>query len=115
MQQLQINATFPSIAPDDADQFDRLVTEALVTIRNEPETLQHDWFFSADGARCVVRETYASAGAFLAHLTSAGPLLGRLVELGGGLELEVFGEPSAELSEAISAFQPLVYRYSQGK
>ena len=88
MEQLQVNATFPSISPDAADEFKQLAAEALATIRGEPGTLQHDWFFSDDGAQCVVRETYASSDAFLAHLAGAGPLLGRLVELGGGLELD---------------------------
>ena len=99
MEQLQVNATLPSISPDAADQFKQLAAEALATVRREPGTLQHDWFFSDDGARCVVARTYASSDAFLAHLAGAGPLLGRLVELGGGLELEVFGEPSAALRE----------------
>ena len=85
------------------------------SIRDEPGTLQHDWFFSDDGGRCVIREAYASSDAFLAHLAGAGPLLGRLVELGGGLELEVFGEPSTPLRDAIAAFQPRIYSYSQSK
>jgi hypothetical protein len=115
MEQLQVSATFPSISPDAADQFERIAAEALVTIRGEPGTLQHDWFISADGAQCLVRETYASSDAFLAHLAGAGPLLGRLVELGGGLELDVFGAPSATVRDAIAAFQPRIYNYSQGK
>src|SRR6478752_3683413 len=72
-------------------------------------------FFSGDGAQCIVREAYASSDAFLAHLGGAGPLLARLVELGGGLELDVFGEPSAALRAAVAAFQPRIYSYSQGK
>jgi quinol monooxygenase YgiN len=115
MEQLQVSATFPSISPADAHQFNQLVGEALVTIRGEPGTLQHDWFFSGDGARCSVRETYASSDAFLAHLAGAGPLLRQLVELGGGLELDLFGEPSPAVRDALAAFQPRIYRYSQGK
>ena len=115
MQQLQINATFPSISPDAADRFTELAAEALATIRGESGTLQHDWFLSDDGTRCVVREAYTSSDAFLAHLAAAGPLLGRLVELGGGLELELFGEPSAALLDAVSAFRPQIYHYTQGK
>ena len=115
MEQLQVNAAFPSISPDAADQFEQLATEALATIRNEPGTLQHDWFFSDDGARCVIREAYTSSDAFLAHLAAAGPLLGQLVELGGGLDLEVFGEPSAALRDAIAPFEPRIYGYRQGK
>ena len=115
MSQLQVSATFPSISPDAVDEFKQLAAEALATIRGEPGTLQHDWFFSDDGAQCVVREAYASSDAFLAHLAGAGPLLARLVELGGGLELDVFGEPSAALRAAVAAFQPRIYSYSQGK
>jgi quinol monooxygenase YgiN len=89
MEQIQVSATFPSISPDGADEFKQLAAEALATIRGEPDTLQHDWFFSDDGSKCVVRETYVNSNAFLVHLAASGPLLGRLVELGGGLELEV--------------------------
>ncbi len=115
MEQLQVNATFPSISADAAEQFTKLAAEAMATIRGEPGTLQHDWFLSDDGTRCVVRETYASSDAFLAHLAGVGPLLGRLVELGGGLELEVFGEPSAAVRDALAPFRPPIYRLSQGK
>ena len=86
-----------------------------MTIRGEPGTLRHDWYDSEDGARCVVREAYTSSDAFLAHLAAAGPLLGRLVELGGGLELELFGEPSPALLDAVAAFRPRVYHHRQGK
>ena len=115
MQQLQISATFPCVTPQAADEFDRLVAEALVTIRDEDGTLQHDWFFSQDGRECHVREMYVSSEAFLAHLAGAGPLLGRLVELGGGLELDVFGEPSDAVLAAIAEFQPCIHSFSQGK
>ena len=108
MEQLQVSATFPSISPDAADQFKQLAADALATVRGEPGTLQHDWFFSDDGAQCVVRETYASSDAFLAHLVGAGPLLGRLLELGGGLALELFGEPSVALRDAVADFQPRI-------
>jgi quinol monooxygenase YgiN len=115
MQQLQINATFPSISPDAADEFAQLADDAMVTIRGELGTIRHDWFLSDDGTRCVVREAYTSSDAFLAHLTAAGPLLERLVELGGGLELELFGEPSAALLDAVAAFRPQIYHYTHGK
>ncbi len=115
MTHFQVNATFPNITPETADEFADVAAEAMTAIRGEPDTLRHDWFLSDDGARCVVREVYTGPDAFLAHLAAAGPLLGRLVELGGGLELEMFGEPSAALREAVAAFGPRTYRFSQGK
>jgi hypothetical protein len=37
------------------------------------------------------------------------------VELGGGLEIEIFGEPSAALLDAVAALQPRIFSYSRGK
>lgn len=77
--------------------------------------LAPNWFFSEDETKCVVREIYADSDAILAHLGNAGGLLGRLIELGGGLEPEGFGSPSAELAEAIVPFNPTWYAHFQGK
>jgi hypothetical protein len=51
----------------------------------------------------------------LAHIANAGETVGRLIELGGGFEISIFGRPSAELSEAMAASNPTVYGYFQGK
>jgi hypothetical protein len=115
VEKLQASAKFPAIEPGNVSEFKQLAAELLEVARGELGTLQYDWFFSDDGTQCVVRETYASSDAVLVHLGNVGPLLGRLVELGGGLELEVFGEPSATLREATASFEPLVYSYVQGK
>ncbi len=115
MESLQVTAIFPAIAPENAGEFRQLAADALEIVRSEPGTLQYDWFFSADGTRCVVRETYASSDAVLGHLGNVGPILGRMVELGGGLELDIFGSPSPELSAAVSALRPTIYDYAHGK
>ena len=44
-----------------------------------------------------------------------GEILGPVVQLGGGLELEMFGSPSAQLVQALEAFSPTCYSYFQGK
>jgi quinol monooxygenase YgiN len=115
MEQLQVTAVFPAIADENREEFRQLAADALADARGEAGTLQYDWFFSDDGTRCVVREIYADSQAVFVHLGNVGAALGRLVELGGGLELEVFGDPSPELRDAIAAFQPRIYAYAQGK
>ena len=77
--------------------------------------MHYDWYFSDDETRCEVREIYADSGALLAHLGNVGEQLGRLVELGGGLEANVFGHPAAELAEAIAPFNPTLYGHFDGK
>ena len=115
MEQIQASATYPTIAADNVSEFKRLAAELLEAVRGEAGTLQFDWFFSDDGSQCVVRETYVGSDAVLAHIGNVGPFLGRLIELGGGLKLEVFGEPSAKLRDAIAAFEPTIYSFVQGK
>jgi len=115
VERVQVTATFPKITPDNLDEFKRLAGEALKVASGEPGLLQYDWFFTADETACVVRETYESSDAVLAHLGAVGEILGPVVELGGGLELELFGSPSTQLLQALEAFSPACYSYFQGK
>ena len=115
MEQIQVTATLPNIAPDNLPEFKELAARALEITKGEATTLQYDWFFSDDETKCVVRETYANSDAILAHMGNMGDLIGKLAELGGGLEIEAFGDLSPELLEAAAALQPTVYRYFQGK
>jgi len=115
MQPIQVTAKFPSIARDRLGEFKDLASEALKITVDDPGNLQYDWFFNAHETQCVVRETYADSEAILNHLGMVGEVLGRLVDAGGGLEVEVFGDPSPELLQAADAFNPKVYSFLQGK
>lgn len=109
MGEIQLKATFPSIANDKLDQFTALAKDAVVAVRGEAGALQYDWFLSDDQTKCVVLERYASSEAVLAHLANAGALIGQLAGLGGGLAIEVFGDVSPELRQALAATAPPIY------
>ena len=115
MEQIQLTATLPNIAPGNLAELKELAARALEITKGEATTLQYDWFFNDGETKCVVRETYANSDAILAHMANMGDLIGKLAELGGGLEIEAFGDPSPELLEAAAAFEPTVYRFFQGK
>ena len=115
MDRIQVSAVFPSIASDDLAQFKQVAAEVLERTIPEPGVLHYDWFFSDDETRCEVREVYADSDAMLAHIANVGEILGPMVELGGGLEAEVFGSPSAELAEALAPFNPTLHSRFQGK
>ena len=66
MEQIQLTATLPSIAPGNLAEFKELAARALELTKGEATTLQYDWFFSDDETKCVVRETYANSDANLA-------------------------------------------------
>ena len=115
MKQLQVTATFPRIPRDNLSEFKRLAGEALKITAEEPGVLQYDWFFNEDESKCVVREIYADSDAVLTHLGFVGDLLGKIIEVGGGIEIEVFGDPSDTLIKATETLQPTIYSYFQGK
>ena len=116
MEQIQFTVTFPKISPDNLDQFKKIAGEALQIAAGEPGCLQYDWFFNADETACVTRETFENSDAVLAHLGNVGEIIGPVVQLGGGIEIETFGgSPSDQLVEALAAFSPTHYPFFQGK
>jgi N-acetyl-anhydromuramyl-L-alanine amidase AmpD len=115
VEEIQVTATFPKITPDNLAEFKRIAGDALKITAEDPGVRQFDWFFNADESACVVREIYASSEALLAHLGMVGEILGPVVELGGGIQIEIFGSPSEQLVQAFEAFHPEYYSYFQGK
>lgn len=97
------------------DEFKELIAEGIDKTRGEPGNLQYNWYFNDDETKCFVRETYANSNAVLAQMGNMGDTLGKMIEMGGGLEIEVFGNPSAELVEAAAALQPNMYPFYAGK
>ena len=115
MDELQVSARFPDIKRDNLDEFKKLAAEMLEITKGEPGTLQYDYFLNSDETVCMVRETYASSDAHMAHVANMGDRLPRLGELGSGLvDAEVFGSPSPAHSEFFADFNPTVYSYFQG-
>jgi len=112
---IQVSAVFPNIAPNNLAEFKHGAAQVLELTVPEPGVVHYDWFFSEDETKCEVREVYADSEAMLAHIATVGDVLGPLVELGGGLEAEVFGSPSAELADALAPFNPTLYTHFQGK
>lgn len=115
METIQVTGTLPKIAPGDLAAFKRIAKQAMDIVKSESTTLQYDWFFNADETQCVVRETYANSDAALSHLGNLAELLGPLVQLSGGVELQIFGNPSPQLREALASMQPTVFGFFQGK
>lgn len=69
--------------------------------------------FSGKTAMSVVRETYGDSDAVLAHLGVVGELLGKMAQL-SDLSVEVFGNMSEELKNAVAGMPISSYSYFQG-
>jgi quinol monooxygenase YgiN len=116
MNRIQVAARFPNVSGSNLAEFKKVAAHALEIAKSEPGVLQYEWFFDDTHTVCVVRETYQDSEALLAHITTLGVTLNTLSELGGGCELEMFGDPSPLLVDATAPVQRSIFRSSfQGK
>jgi quinol monooxygenase YgiN len=115
MSKIQFTATFPNIPPENLGTFKEIAAQQMVATRTEAGSLQYDWFFNDDETKCIVREAYVDSDAVLAHGANVGELLARLGEVGGAMDLEVFGNPSDDLTAMFAAMNAPVYKPFQSK
>jgi len=113
---IQVSARFANVSHANRAEFKQVAAEALEISSREPGVLQYDWFFNEAQTVCVVRETYQDSAALLAHIANLGETFGKLVELGGGCELELFGDLSFPMANAGVGVHRSVFRSRfQGK
>lgn len=75
------------------------------TLANEPMTLSYDWSVSADGKTCYFFEWYDNSEAVMIHTATFGEKFAeRLLGMIEIQSFEVFGNPNAEVQEALSGF-----------
>ena len=115
MERVQVTARFANVADGNREAFRHVAAEALAISSREPGVLQYDWFFNDAETVCVVQETYEDSSALLAHIANLGDTFAKLVELGGGCELELFGDPPS-MGDPGAGVQRSVFRsHFQGK
>lgn len=86
-----------SIKPGGAEAFEAAAARMREAVdRDEPGTLQYDWWLSSDGMRDINIEAFADSDALVAHMANTAPLLPPLLEVADVVAVEVLGE----LSEA---------------
>ncbi|MCV7193101.1 putative quinol monooxygenase [Mycolicibacterium brumae] len=115
MGEIMIIATFPTLTDENRGEFTKRADEAIALAQNEPGTMRYDWHFPEDKSRWVVVEQYIDSDAVLAHLANQGAGIAGLAKLAGGLNLQVFGDLSPQLAQALQAAAPPVYSRFAGK
>ena len=110
MDRIQVSARFANVSDANRAEFKQVAAVALGISRREPGVLQYDWFFNDAETVCVVRESYQDSTALLAHIANLGETFGKLVDLGGGCELELFGDPSFPMADTDAGVHRSVFR-----
>lgn len=113
MNTLQVSARI-KLHADRPKDLKNLAEKCVERVRQRDSgTLQYDWFYNSENQECVVRETYAGSDALLAHLDHLGELLDELEQL-GTMSIELYGDPSSELREALQDSDVTTYEFLEG-
>ena len=98
------------------DAFKGLAKEMTSGSQVEPGILEYEWYFSSDGKRCRLVESYATADTLLAHFN--GPvvqqLVPKLVELVTVDSFEVYGDPGPQVAAMLVGFGAEIFQHWQG-
>jgi quinol monooxygenase YgiN len=98
------------------EAFRALAKEMTRKSETETGTLGYEWFFSDDGRRGRLLETYADAGAVWAHF--AGPVVSELVPQLVALcqidRVEVYGDPGPQARSMATALGAQIFAYWTG-
>ena len=93
------------------DGFKQQAAEMMRQTRDkDTKTLRYDWFLSADGTECEVREGYVDADALIEHARNVAEARDELFrDVAYDHEMTIYGQPSpalAQLMERLAAVVP---------
>lgn len=96
-----------AVKPGQLDSFRALMHEMVESTRSESGALSYEWFVNDDGSAVHIYERYADSAAVMTHLRGFGEkFAGRFLAAVAPTRLTVFGTPSDQAKEALSAFGP---------
>ena len=87
------------------EDFKALLRELVSEKRtSEPGTLNYEWTLSEDARTCHIYERFADSAAVLAHLAGFPGFAERFMAVLAPTDFVVYGDPSAEVREALAPF-----------
>ena len=96
-----------AVKPGQLDSFRALMNEMVESTRAESGTLSYEWFVNDDGSVVHLYERYTDSAAVMTHLRAFGEkFAGRFLAAVDPTRFTVFGSPSDQVKEALSAFGP---------
>jgi quinol monooxygenase YgiN len=83
--------------------------------QNEQDTSNYEWYFSDDEDTCHIYERYNDSAAVMTHLKGFGENFAeRFMDCLDATGFTVYGNPSADVKEALAAFGPAYMSLAQG-
>lgn len=84
-----------------ADEFKKLVAEAVEIARNKSPVTSYHWYFNEDESRCGLIEVYPDPSAIVPHLSVVGDVLTKMLSISKISRFDVFGSLDTDTRERI--------------
>ncbi len=114
-QEVRFTVSF-AIPAENLEQFKAIAQAMIASTQAETGTLGYDWFYSPDGSRCRLIETYVDSKAVLAHMSGSAvhELVPKLVAIAGITGFEVYGDPGAEAATILTGLGAEIFALQAG-
>ncbi|MDQ4101063.1 MAG: antibiotic biosynthesis monooxygenase [Thermoproteota archaeon] len=99
------------------EEYKKLVQEMSRLVEaNEPDTIRYQFYLDNSEIKCVVYETYANSEAVFAHNNGVASqtILPKIFNVSRISRFEVYGNPSEELQNVLTSFNPERYSLFAG-
>lgn len=98
-----------SIKSGKLNDFKTLMGEMVNSTKtSEPSTLNYEWYISNDNKTCHIYERYLDSNAVMIHLGTFGQKFAeRFLAVVEPTRFIVYGNPSKDVTEALSGFGPV--------
>lgn len=94
-----------SVVAGRVDDFKQLASEMIDVVEtSEPGYLSYQWYLSEDERTCTIVGVLEDSEAVLNHLANISEMIGPLSELAPATGIELYGDLSDELREAVAPF-----------
>jgi len=97
------------------EEVKKLVQDIRKLVENEPDTIRYQFYLNKSETNCVVNETYANSAA-LAHTKGVAlqAILPKILRVARMTRIDVYGNPSEELQNALTSFGAQAYNLFAG-
>jgi len=97
------------------EEFKKLAAESIrLSKERDTGTLKYDIYISSDETECEVREEYKNSEAVIEHMVNLSETLENAFIDFPIVHVNIYGDPSPELLEAVKGIDIRVYSFSHG-
>jgi quinol monooxygenase YgiN len=98
-----------AIQPGKLEDFKSVARELISTTQTDPNTLDYEWYLSADQTICHIFERYRDSDAVMFHLKTFQSLAPNLLESCQITNFAIYGRPNAAVKAALADVKPAYF------